>query len=71
MTWFSVWFVLLTLAATLFALLGVRMFRQAKALAAEVSVASARLNAVSDAISRATTGPAWTPEGDQRARHRA
>jgi hypothetical protein len=48
--WALLWFVLVLGAAGLFALLGVRLFRQAKALVRELSAVSDRLAQVSEAV---------------------
>jgi hypothetical protein len=48
--WALLWFVLGIAAAGLFALLGIRLFRQAKALVRELSAVSDRLAQVSEAV---------------------
>ncbi|MDQ1626058.1 MAG: hypothetical protein QOJ49_1556 [Actinomycetota bacterium] len=48
--WALLWFVLVIAAAGLFALLGIRLFRQAKALVRELSAVSDRLAQVSEAV---------------------
>ena len=50
MLWFVLWFLLVAAALTLIALLGLRLYRQAKALTAELSTASHRLAEVSAAM---------------------
>ncbi|MDQ1641145.1 MAG: hypothetical protein QOJ90_496 [Actinomycetota bacterium] len=57
--WALLWFVLVLGAAGLFALLGVRLFRQAKALVRELSAVSERLAQVSEAVTH--MAPPTTP----------
>jgi hypothetical protein len=61
-TWLSLWFVLVTLAAIFFALLGRRIFHQAKQLATDVSATFRRLADVSAAISQAASQLAPPPD---------
>jgi hypothetical protein len=48
--WFLLWFILVAAAVGLFAVLGLHLYRQAKALVAELSAASDRLGEISAAI---------------------
>jgi hypothetical protein len=50
--WFLLWLVLVLGACGFFFWLGRRLFRQAKALTAELTIASDRLAEVSDALSQ-------------------
>ena len=43
MLWFSVWFVLVTIALVFFALLGLWLFRKVKAVTADLTAVSAQL----------------------------
>ena len=65
MLWFVLWFLLVAAALTLFALLGLRLYRQAKALTAELSTASHRLAEVSAAMTE-LVGPAGPDRTDRR-----
>jgi uncharacterized protein YoxC len=59
-TWVLLWVVLVLAAVAVFAFLGVRLFRQGKAVARELSAASERLSRISAQlaqISAAETGP--------------
>jgi hypothetical protein len=51
--WILVWFILVAAAVALFAYLGVRLWRQAKALSSELSAASERLGQIAAAMSAA------------------
>ena len=63
--WVLLWFVLVLGAAGLFALLGVRLFRQAKALVRELSAVSDRLAQVSEAVTHMAP-PATSQRPDSR-----
>jgi hypothetical protein len=57
--WFLLWFILLAAAAAVLAVLGLRLYRQAKAFSAELSAASYRLTQAAGALSDAPPpGPA-------------
>ena len=68
MLWFLLWFVLIAGAVAVFALLGIRLWRQAKILTAELRVASDRLAQVSAAMAHRAdpAAPARTDSTDQR-----
>jgi hypothetical protein len=51
--WFLLWLILVAGAVGLFAYLGVRLWRQAKALTSELSAASDRLGEISSAMTAA------------------
>jgi hypothetical protein len=73
-TWVLIWLVLVIAAVAVFAVLGLRLFRQAKALTAELVTASERLAAVSAALEEVeqavTTRDAQPSERPEMARHR-
>lgn len=60
MLWVLLWFGLVAAAIACFAYLGLRLFRQLKALTAELSTASQRLGELSAAV--ADPGPAGTTD---------
>ena len=57
MLWFLLWFVLIAGALALFALLGVRLWRQLKLLTAELSAAADRFAQVSAAMDEFSSPP--------------
>jgi hypothetical protein len=63
--WFLLWFILVAAAVGLFGYLGVRLWRQAKALSSEVSAASDRLGQISAAM---TAGAPPTTRADPPSR---
>jgi hypothetical protein len=59
--WFLLWLVLVAAAVGLLAYLGVRLWRQAKALTSELSVASDRLGEIAAAMGEAAPPPTAAP----------
>jgi len=63
--WFLLWFALVAVAIGVFAYLGLRLWRQAKALTSELSAASDRLGEISAAMTATapSTSRADLPNG--------
>jgi hypothetical protein len=55
--WFLIWFVLVVAAVGVLTVLGVHLYRQAKALTAELAAASDRLGEISAAIAHSAPAP--------------
>jgi hypothetical protein len=55
--WFLLWFILIAAAVGVLAVLGLHLYRQAKALTAELSAASDRLGQISAAIADSAPPP--------------
>jgi hypothetical protein len=60
--WFLLWFIPIAAALGVFAVLGLRLYRQAKALTAELSAASDRLTQAASALSDAPPPGSGTAE---------
>ena len=67
MLWFLLWFALIAGALAVFALLGLRLWRQAKVLTSELRTASERLAQVSAAMTdRASPAARTEPDSTDR-----